>query len=67
MQDSIPVALRQAWPIDGGEIEFVIRTSEPLPPSIYALVAEMAEVAAQMKDRLTGPLFEFMTDNPPAA
>lgn len=65
--EAIPVALRQAWPIDGGEIEFVIRTSEPLPPTIYALVAEMAEVAARMMDRLTGPLVELTTDNPSSA
>jgi hypothetical protein len=48
-----PVALRQQWPIDGGEIEFVIRTSEALPPGIYALVAEMAEVAEKMRVKLT--------------
>jgi hypothetical protein len=47
-----PVALRQTWPIDGGEIEFVIRTPKALPPSIYALMAEMAEVAARMETLL---------------
>lgn len=57
----------QAWRIDGGEIEFVIRTSEPLPPSTYTLVAEMAQVAARMKDLLTGPMVELTTDSPPAA
>jgi hypothetical protein len=50
-----PVALRQAWPIDGGEIEFVIRTSMPLPPSIYVLVAKMAEVARDMAVKLAAP------------
>jgi hypothetical protein len=64
---TVPVALRQQWPIDGGEIEFVIRTSEALPPSIYALVAEMAEVAEKMKAKLTGPAFEITTPTPPAA
>jgi hypothetical protein len=64
---AVPVALRQQWPIDGGEIEFVIRTSEALPPSLYALVAEMAEVAEKMKIKLSGPAFEITTDNPPAA
>lgn len=58
-EPTIPVALRQSWRIDGGEIEFVIRTSEALPPSIYALVAEMAEVAEKMKEKLTGPAFEI--------
>ena len=62
-----PIALRQAWPIDGGEIEFVIRTSEALPPSIYLLVAEMAEVAEKMKVKLTGPAVEITTSNPPTA
>ncbi|WP_460530459.1 hypothetical protein [Flindersiella endophytica] len=46
------VALRQAWPIDGGEIEFVIRTAEPLPAAIYGLVADMAEVAEKMRAKL---------------
>lgn len=59
--------MRQAWPIDGGEIEFIIRTDEALPPSIYTLVAKMAEVAEEMKDKLTGPYVEITTDNPPAA
>jgi hypothetical protein len=45
---SVPTALRQAWDIDGGEIEFVIRTRKPLPPEIYALVADMALVAKKM-------------------
>lgn len=66
-EPATPIALRQAWPIDGGEIEFVIRTSEALPPSIYALVAEMAEVAEKMKVKLTGPAVEITTNNPPAA
>jgi hypothetical protein len=67
VKSAIPVALRQQWPIDGGEIEFVIRTSEALPPSIYVLVAEMAGVAEKMKANLTGPAFEITTDAPPAA
>ncbi len=46
---AIPIALRQAWPIDGGEIEFVIRTAKALPPDIYAEMAEMAKVAARME------------------
>lgn len=50
---AIPIALRQAWPVDHGEIEFVIRTSKPLPPSIYALMAKMAVVADEMKETLT--------------
>jgi hypothetical protein len=66
-EHSVPVALRQQWPIDGGEIEFVIRTSEALPPSIYVLVAEMAEVAEKMKAKLAGPYVEITTDRPPAA
>lgn len=48
-----PVALRQTWPIDGGEIEFVIRTAKALPPDIYAEMAEMAKVAARMQTLLT--------------
>jgi hypothetical protein len=67
LNTTLPVALRQQWPIDGGEIEFVIRTSEALPPSIYALVAEMAEVAEKMKAKLSGPAFEITTASPPAA
>lgn len=47
-----PVALRQSWPIDGGEIEFVIRTPKAMPPDIYALMAEMAAVAAKMEQLL---------------
>lgn len=50
--DVIPTALRQAWPIDGGEIEFVIRTPKAMPPKIYALMAEMAETAEKMADLL---------------
>nr|WP_313774269.1 hypothetical protein [Mycobacterium sp.] len=46
---TIPIALRQAWPIDGGEIEFVIRTPKALPPDIYAEMAAMAKVAARME------------------
>lgn len=57
---AIPIALRQAWPIDGGEIEFIIRTDEALPPSIWGLVAKMAEVADEMKRKLTRPLIETM-------
>ena len=45
----VPVALRQAWPIDGGEIEFIIRTRKALPPTLYSLMAKMAEVAAEME------------------
>ncbi|ANW66678.1 hypothetical protein BCA37_26675 [Mycobacterium sp. djl-10] len=48
-EPAIPVAIRQAWPIDGGEIEFVIRTPKAMPPGIYALMAEMAEIAAKME------------------
>ena len=44
-----PVALRQSWPIEGGEIEFVVRTPKAMPPAIYALMAKMAEVAAEME------------------
>ncbi len=54
-EQDIPVALRQAWPIDGGEIEFVIRTPKAMPPAIYALMAEMAEVAAKMEELLKPP------------
>lgn len=49
------VALRQTWPIDGGEIEFVIRTPKAMPPDIYALMAEMAGVAAKMEQLLQPP------------
>lgn len=66
-ESSTPVALRQAWPIEGGEIEFIIRTKEALPPSIYVLVAEMAGVAEKMKVQLTGPAVEITTSEPPAA
>lgn len=66
-QSGVPVALRQQWPIDGGEIEFVIRTAAALPPSVYALVAEMAEVAEKMKSKLSGPAFEITSETPPAA
>ncbi|CAL8976288.1 hypothetical protein CELL_02272 [Cellulomonas sp. T2.31MG-18] len=64
---AIPTALRQQWPIDGGEIEFVIRTAEALPPRIYVLVAEMAQVAEKMKAMLVGPAFEPRTADPAAA
>ncbi len=47
-----PVALRQTWPIDGGEIEFVIRTPKAMPPDIYSLMADMAGVAAKMEQLL---------------
>gem|GEM_PF-4206859 len=49
---AIPVALRQTWPIDGGEIEFAIRTPKAMPSAIYALMAKMAEVAAEMETLL---------------
>lgn len=49
---SVPIALRQAWDIDGGEIEFVIRTPKALPPDIYALMAEMAVIAKKMAELL---------------
>jgi hypothetical protein len=48
MTPVIPVALRQAWDIDGGEIVFVIRTAKPMPPEIYALMADMAKTAKEM-------------------
>jgi hypothetical protein len=51
----VPIALHQAWEIDDGEIEFVIRTPKALPPEIYALMAEMATTAAKMADLLTSP------------
>jgi hypothetical protein len=47
-----PIALRQAWAIDGGEIEFVIRTPKALPPEIYTMVAEMAVNASRMAELL---------------
>ncbi|MGW5267761.1 hypothetical protein ACWEQ4_03855 [Rhodococcus sp. NPDC003994] len=49
LSPAIAVAVRQAWPIDGGEIEFVIRTAKALPPDIYALMADMAQIAAKME------------------
>lgn len=52
---AVPVALRQAWEIDGGEIEFVIRTPKPLPPQIYQLMAEMAGVASRMQTLVGTP------------
>jgi hypothetical protein len=61
---AVPIALRQAWPINGGEIEFAIRTTEPLPASIYALVAKMAEVAEEMRGRLTSPVERVMSVPP---
>lgn len=54
-----PVALRQTWPIDGGEIEFVIRTPKALPPAIYRLMAKMAEVAAEMEMLLRPEVVDF--------
>lgn len=59
-EPAVPIALRQAWPIDGGEIEFIIRTDEALPPSIWGLVAKMAEVAEEMKTKLAVPAIEIM-------
>lgn len=61
--EAVPVALRQAWAIDGGQIEFIIRTSQPLPPSIYTMVADMAEVAARMQEHLSKSLFEPTAEN----
>jgi hypothetical protein len=67
-EPSIPIALRQAWPIDGGEIEFIIRTAEALPPSIWEQVAKMAKVAEEMQAKLAGPYVELRPDaKPPAA
>ncbi|MCA2323117.1 hypothetical protein JF732_25730 [Mycobacterium intracellulare] len=63
-QSAIPVALRQSWPIDGGEIEFVIRTPKALPPSIYAVMAEMAEVAAKMEALLKPAPVEVSAPSP---
>jgi hypothetical protein len=51
----VPIALRQAWAVDGGEIEFVIRTPKALPPEIYPLVAEMAVNAKRMADLMQPP------------
>lgn len=51
---AVPIALRQAWPIDGGEIEFIIRTPKAMPAGIYELMAKMAEVATEM-ERLLKP------------
>lgn len=56
---AIPIALQQQWPIDGGEIEFSIRTPAALPPAIYALLAEMAEVAEKMQEKLTSPAVDI--------
>ncbi|MBN3510123.1 hypothetical protein JYB55_14865 [Mycolicibacterium septicum] len=61
---AIPVALRQSWPIDGGEIEFVIRTPKALPPSIYALMAQMAEVATKMESLLKPAPIEASVSTP---
>ncbi|MDQ1666844.1 MAG: hypothetical protein QOH75_2875 [Actinomycetota bacterium] len=67
-EPGIPIALRQAWPIDGGEIEFIIRTAEALPPSIWEQVAKMAKVAEEMQAKLAGPYVELRPDaKPPAA
>jgi len=52
---SAPVALRQAWDIDGGEIEFAIRTPKPLPLEIYSLMADMAKTASAMAKLLPLP------------
>jgi hypothetical protein len=52
MVATVPVALRQTWEIDGGELEFVVRTPKPLPPEIYALAAEMAVTAKKMAELL---------------
>ena len=60
-ESATPVAVRQTWPIVGGEIEFIIRTSNPLPPTVYTLVAKMAEVAAEMQSKLSGPVVEVTT------
>jgi hypothetical protein len=49
---SAPIALRQSWDIEGGEIEFVIRTPKPLLPDIYMLVADMATTAKKMAELL---------------
>ncbi|MCB9440554.1 MAG: hypothetical protein H6523_09935 [Mycolicibacterium sp.] len=65
-QPEIPVALRQSWPIDGGEIEFVIRTPKALPPAIYAEMAKMAEIAATMQELLKSDT-EPPTPTPAAA
>lgn len=67
IEPPIRTALRQGWPIDGGEIEFIIRTPEALPPSIYALVAEMAAVAEKMQEKLAGPYVEITAPTPPAS
>lgn len=49
---SVPTALRQAWDILGGEIEFVIRRAKPLPPDVYGLVADLAKIAKEMAEVL---------------
>jgi hypothetical protein len=48
----VPIAVRQAWDIDGGEIEFLIKTPKALPPDIYALMAEIAVTSKKMADLL---------------
>jgi hypothetical protein len=51
----VPIAVRQVWDIDGGEIEFVIRTPKALPPDVYALMADVAVTARKMAEHLSSP------------
>ncbi len=58
-----PTAFRQIYNIDGGEIEFTIRTPKPLPPGVYALMADIAVTAEKMADLLKpAPKLEPVAD-----
>ena len=53
---AIPTALQQVWPIDGGEVEFTIRSTKTLPAKAYASIAELVEKADALVDLLGVPL-----------
>jgi hypothetical protein len=48
-----PIALRQSYQFEDGEIEVIVRISRPLPPTVYEHVAKMAQAAGELAAALS--------------
>jgi hypothetical protein len=47
-----PVLLRQVWPTATGEIVLAVHSTEPLPASAFAIVAQVVEAAADLAESI---------------
>jgi hypothetical protein len=54
-EDNLQTAVvRQAWPIDGGEVILSVNSSRPIPADAFALIGEAVTAASKLADRLGG-------------